>query len=84
MRHGDPLLIGLERPVTCELHVYCVRVQFVPQCLRPFVIRSLQTRNLCLQLLDTIPDDLVGRNRSTLLAFLGTACVRTTCLLCHF
>jgi hypothetical protein len=35
-------------------------------------------------LLDTIPDDLVWRNRSTLLAFLGTACVRTTCLPGHF
>jgi hypothetical protein len=26
MCDGDPLLIGLERPVTCELHVYCVLV----------------------------------------------------------
>ena len=76
MCRGDPLLIGLERPVTTELPLYCVRVQFVPQCLRPCVVLSLQTRNRCLQLLDTIPDKLVGRNRSTFPAFLRTAGAR--------
>ena len=45
MCRGDPLLIGLERLVTAELPLYCVRVQFVPQCLCPCVVLSLQTRN---------------------------------------
>ncbi len=83
MCRGDPLLIGLERPVTTEIPLYCVRVQFLPQCLCPCVVLSLQTRNRWLQFLDTIPDKLVGRNRSTFPAFLGTAGTRTSSFLSH-